>query len=489
MKPIRSRSIFLRLFTGILGAMLVVWAGVLSWQIYRVDDYKRAYAREIKAWSQEIAIAMETASGSPENMRSAARDMEKIREDWFRGMNELPGRWLLQIWKGQTLVYASSDPRLPAARPLSGAPGSSPALPNNATWMHWIESSPAYGVTVRIDEEAPTFGWQFTPQHMWYHLSPLLYSLPFLLLPAWLIIRIGLRPLRDIDRDIAQRSAADLSPLPPSPYRELSPLVASINRLMERLIERLQREKEFLVDAAHELKTPLAIIQVNAGSLTESRDPVRLQQARQGLSQGVARAVHTVHQLLALARSDADRGHIEIQPLDLAELVRDRLASIAHVAMQRGIDIELQAPEACCLPLHRESMVAMLDNLIGNALKYSPDRGHVLVSIAAGSDQVCLSVADQGPGIPPALRRQVFERFYRVPGQEQEGSGLGLAIVEKAAALNHAAIELAAPAHGSGLIVNVRFAQGRTQKQPIFLYRAEPAHQLSHPADQERQDG
>jgi two-component system sensor histidine kinase QseC len=283
-------------------------------------------------------------------------------------------------------------------------------------------------------------------------LSSTIFSLPLLLLPAWLIVGIGLRPLRSIAEQIESRAVSDLTALPESKYRELSPLVDAINRLMTRLSARIEREHEFLTDAAHELKTPLAAIQINAHLLlSRSAAGQAGAEAEQGLREGVARATHMVHQLLALERARAEPGSEPLPLTDLGAFVRGRLASAAPLALQRGVELELQAVEDCRMAVHVESMAALLDNLISNAVKYSPENGRVVVRL----DGCRLTISDQGPGIAPALRQKVFERFYRVPGQEQSGSGLGLAIAERAAERNGGRITL--DSDGAGLTVTVDF--------------------------------
>ena len=163
-----------------------------------------------------------------------------------------------------------------------------------------------------------------------------------------------------------------------------------------------------------------------------------------GLREGVARATHLVHQLLALERARAEPNG-ELPPRTaLDAVVRDRLAMAAPLALQRDIEIEFQADGACVRPVHLESLAALVDNLVGNAIKYTPSSGriHVRLQGLAPGDGCRLTIADQGPGIAPALRQKVFERFYRIPGQEATGSGLGLAIAERAAHRNEAHITL-----------------------------------------------
>ena len=146
-----------------------------------------------------------------------------------------------------------------------------------------------------------------------------------------------------------------------------------------------------------------------------------------------------------------------MQPLDLVQLVCDRLALAGQLAAARHIEIELQAPDLCAMCLHRESMAALIDNVVGNAVKYSPEGGRVAVAIDANGGLITLTVRDEGPGIAPALQQKVFERFYRLPDQDQPGSGLGLAIAERAAIRNRGSIMLANRDDGPGLCVHVTF--------------------------------
>ncbi|MCZ8074318.1 MAG: ATP-binding protein, partial [Paucibacter sp.] len=227
--------------------------------------------------------------------------------------------------------------------------------------------------------------------------------------------------------------------------------------LMARLQQRLEREREFLLDAAHELKTPLAVVKLSAEALDSGQDAERRAASAQRLHQGVDRATHTVHQLLALARSGADALDMAQREHELVALVSDRVVLASPMALSRNVELELQAPEECWLSANRESLGALIDNLVDNAIKYSPNGGHVLVRISDTPEAVLLEVLDQGPGIPAELQAKVFERFYRIPGQEQHGSGLGLAIVERAAAQHGARVQLSPGLEGRGLGVAVRF--------------------------------
>ncbi|MGW8394063.1 sensor histidine kinase [Pseudoduganella sp. HUAS MS19] len=448
-----QRSLFRRLLGGFLLVMLAIWLGVVGLAVYETKVlHARHTAAENRGWTRQILLNLRSVAHDAAETARVAQQVEKLRYDMLREIDYWPKPVMLQVWLHGEPIYRSAG-GLPAGLALPGP--DSPGL--GANWSSETEHNAAAGLVVRRDAMHDT-SWLLTGSGAAYYLAPLLYSLPFLLLPAWFIVRRGLQPLQTLVAAIEQRSDSALQPLPPSGYRELAPLAASVNRLMQRLTERVERDKQFLTDAAHELKTPLSVIQANAHLLLNHRDnPARLQEADQGLRQGVARATHTVHQLLALerARHDAEAG--AAQPLDLVHLLRERLAHAAPLAMQRNVELELAAPPACRLALHRESIVALLDNVVGNAIKYSPDGGCIRVALSAGAAPT-LAVCDEGPGIAPELRARVFERFYRIPGQTHAGSGLGLAIAERAARRNGARITLHDGDGGRGLLVLLRFA-------------------------------
>jgi signal transduction histidine kinase len=451
---LQNRSLFRRLLVGFISVMMLIWLANLALDVYETRTAKRRdMQRELRASALRILVVMQTlGERRADEIKPAVHKMEQLHYALYKELGWYTPHLQTQVWRRGELLYVSPEAGLPATDAAAGPYRQA----THDGWVASVETDPETGVTVRMATEV-IGEWMLQTSSVGYYFAPLLFSVPFLLLPAWFIIRVGLRPLKSIVGEIEERSATDLSPLAPSPYQELSPLVGSVNKLMERLTERLEREQEFLVDAAHELKTPLSIIQINADSLTATRTPQRLEEAGQGLRVGVQRATHTVHQLLALARSGGDRDHASLTPRDLVELVADRLALAGQIAATRGIEIELQAPDRHIMPLHLESMASLIDNLVSNAVKYSPHGGRVAVRVAAADDGTALSVADQGPGIPSDMQRKVFERFFRMPDQDQPGSGLGLAIAERAAARNHGAIRLANRTDGVGLQVVVLF--------------------------------
>jgi len=448
----KPSSLFRRLMLGFGGVIVLVALAGFTYVAFEAKATQRnRTASENAAHTREVLLHLADIADSPERMRQAAAELELVRKEMFREL-DYHSRVRLRVWRAGALVF-NSLPDLPDDLP---APGSAAAHRANA-WVKAVERDAASGLVVERSHEVDD-EWMLSFSGVSFLLSSTVFSLPLLLLPAWLIVGIGLRPLRSIAEQIEARSVFDLTALPESQYRELSPLVTAINRLMTRLSQRIEREHEFLTDAAHELKTPLAAIQINAHLLLSrnvAESVERSAEAGQGLRDGVARATHMVHQLLAFERARAEPGAEPLPVTDLSGFVRGRLASAAPLALQRGIDIEFQAEASCAMAMHVESMAALLDNLISNAIKYSPECGKITVRLAAGERGCRLTIADQGPGIAPGLQQKVFERFYRVPGQEQSGSGLGLAIAERAAERNGGTITLSSD--GPGLTVTVDF--------------------------------
>ncbi len=436
--------------------LLVALAGFLYVALEAKITQRSRTASENGAHARELLMHLAEIADKPERVRQAAQALEDVRAEMFRQL-DYHSHVRVRVWQRGSLIY-NSMPELPDTLPM---PDSAEARDANA-WVRAVETDERTGLVVERSHEVDD-RWMQSFSGVSFLLRSTVFSLPLLLLPAWFIIGMGLKPLRSFAAVIEARSAQDLTPLPNSTYRELSPLVTAINHLMARLRRRIEHEHEFLSDAAHELKTPLAAIQINAHLLQTRASEADLQRHAEvsaGLREGVARANHLVQQLLSLERARSDAGDDAVLPvLSLETLVRDRLAAAAPLAVQRGIEIDFHADGPCDRPLHQETVWALVDNLISNAIKYSPEHGRIAVHLAPAPGGGCaLSFSDQGPGIAEAMRQRVFERFYRIPGQAQGGSGLGLAIAERAAARNGAAIRLDAGPDGRGLLVTVDFA-------------------------------
>jgi two-component system sensor histidine kinase QseC len=267
---------------------------------------------------------------------------------------------------------------------------------------------------------------------------------------AWLAVARGLRPLRQLSDTIAARGPDDLRALGAGPvYAELAPLVAAIDRLLAQLRGKLETERGFVQDAAHELRTPLAVISAQAHVLARSPGGPARAEAERDMDRAIERASRLIRQLLALARIDSAPAH-EARSVDVALAVRHELALLAPSAMARGVELSLESPDVLLHVVEVAALQSIVQNLLANAISYGGEGAQVVVGLNVRGDVLVLSVADDGPGIALAEHDEVFERFRRGSGIDAPGSGLGLAIVRQAAARMGGTVRLAPGLGGRG---------------------------------------
>jgi two-component system sensor histidine kinase TctE len=265
-------------------------------------------------------------------------------------------------------------------------------------------------------------------------------------------LKRGLEPLERLREAVLARSPANLAPLPLGEAPdEVVPLVATVNRQLARVAASVESQRRFVADAAHQMKTPLAGLKMQAELAKRAGDEADLRERLAQLGAGADRAHHLVQRLLSLARADeslvADTGAVRV---DLADAARGACEALAPIALERGIDFGYETDGGPALvggdPVLLQELVS---NLAENALKYTPRGGHVTVRVRGGDDPA-LEVEDTGPGIPEADRERIFERFYRVPGSGSPGAGLGLAIVKAVAERHGATLSVEAGEGGKG---------------------------------------
>jgi signal transduction histidine kinase len=290
---------------------------------------------------------------------------------------------------------------------------------------------------------------------------PLVLLLPVMMLCMAWIVRNGLAPLRFVTTEVQRRDAGSLAPLSVARLPlEIEPLVAELNRLLSRLNAAFAAQRDFVADAAHELRSPLTALRLQLQLLDRAPDERERREARDMLGAAVERAIHLVEQLLTLARSDPQEPGPVLGSQQLEPIAAQALSDCHALAVARGIDLSLQAAPHTCVQGDGEALRTLVRNLVDNAVRYTPRGGSVRVScLAEPSGKVILEVADSGPGIAPLDRQRAFDRFHRLSA-EQTGSGLGLAIVKAIADRHGATITLDAGAPGGplpGLCVRVRF--------------------------------
>lgn len=299
-------------------------------------------------------------------------------------------------------------------------------------------------------------------------MVPQFVILPLAVLLVWMALVRGIRPLNDLEQKIRARKPDDLSPIEETYVpQEVAPLVSSINDLLTRLRVSLSTQRRFLADAAHQLKTPLAGLRMQAEIAQREGNAADIRGSLQQIARSSTRATHTVNQLLALARAETTGRTLPTAQIDLARLVTEVVQDSVPRALEHGVDLGYEGPDevpdACMMDGNPTLLKEMTRNLVDNAINYTGTGGMVTVRVLTDrfSGVHVLQVEDNGPGIPESERELVLQPFYRALGTNVDGSGLGLAIVHEIAQQHNAVMlmEDATP-QGSprGLRVSVRFA-------------------------------
>jgi len=294
-------------------------------------------------------------------------------------------------------------------------------------------------------------------------LGPIAVMMPILMLVVWWVVSRSLEPVARVRSQLASRQADDLSAVSDTGLPdEVRPLVQELNLLFGRVQTAFDAQQTFVADAAHELRTPLAALRLQAQSLDRAESPEARKVAVSRITAGIDRATRLVEQLLVLARQEATAaGGAVTRPVELSELARRTVADLAGVAAAKGVDVGVQQADAASVEGQPDALQILLRNLVDNAIKYTPTGGTADISVknevVEGAPQVRVTVEDSGPGIPAEERERVFDRFYRVAGSEAAGSGLGLAIIKAIAERHGATLALGESERLGGLAATVSF--------------------------------
>lgn len=298
-------------------------------------------------------------------------------------------------------------------------------------------------------------------------MVPQFIILPLAVLLVWMALVRGIRPLSDLEQRIRARKPDDLSPIDNEHVpQEVAPLVSSINDLLHRLKTSVSNQKRFLADAAHQLKTPLAGLRMQA-EMAQNASGEDIHRSLQQIAKSSMRATHTVNQLLALARAETSGRSLPAIPVDLGRIITEVIEDTLPRALDKQIDLGYEGPdhvpEGCTLMGSPTLVRELVRNLVENALNYTPTGGLVTIRLWVDrfSGVQVMQVEDDGPGVPASERELVLEPFYRALGTNVDGSGLGLAIVLEIARQHGATLHLEDTYPGRqtrrGLRVSVRF--------------------------------
>ncbi|MGR1196702.1 ATP-binding protein [Aeromonas hydrophila] len=389
------------------------------------------------------------------NLRGEDRELTPFGHEFERNLYfQLLGE------QGHILLRSPSAP----SQPLGAlAPGFNNVTKDNHEWRTFTlynQDEHTWLIVAERDDERSELASKMATLAM----LPLLITLPFLLGLLWWLISRGLAPLRQLAQAIGERHPANLSPLTLKiRAQELTPLTNEINRLMHALADTIEREKQFTNEAAHELRTPLAVLRIHSENALAAEDAESRQHSLQKMLLALDRSDRLLRQLLTQARIDNQQG-LELTELNLNQLLQGTLATLAPIALKKDQQLSLEGTEQLTVMGQATLLELMFSNLIDNALRYTQAQGEIAVEARQEGHRVRVDIRDNGPGIPTAALSRLCERFFRVNPQQGDGVGLGMAIVSRIAQLHGADLDIHNRPEG-GLEVSV-LLPSRNPSQP-----------------------
>ncbi len=454
-KPPRRFSVKRRLLFILLAAVTVAWL-ITVLMSYR--DAKRQVDALLDAHLAQSAALLNAQMGGEidEDDDDDGKEREEIDTDDLTHLHQYSRQVAFQIWQDgrRLLLYSANAPR---ERLASQENGFSDAVHGGEPWRVFSLWSGTGRQLIQVGErhEVRDRIVGSIAEHL---LQPLFIALPGLAVLIWLGVNRALTPLTVLSAQVTQRHPENLIPLEDTEAPvEVAPLVENLNRLFALMRNSLDNERRFTADAAHELRTPLAALKIQAQVARIATIDSERQRVLDNVIVGSDRAAHLVEQLLTLARLEPGQSEHLCQHCDLRSVATTTVAELAPLALRRNIELELDPGRPAPVDGNPELLRILLRNLIDNAVRYSPSGSVVRVAVTPERTQVVLSVTDQGPGLAPEEREKVWRRFYRILGSGEVGSGLGLSIVKRIADIHRAVVSLDEGDHGQGLRVTIIF--------------------------------
>lgn len=464
MKRWKPTSLQWRLTWSLLAVTGLVWALalVLMWRLTRheLSELLDAHLAQTAA-----VLAVQTENDPEEDFTTAPV------------LHQYQSRVAFQIWHDNELIARSAQaPQAPLAPIGAGAhAGISDQLREGIGWRVFSAQGREADVWVLVAEEKSARD-AILNAGLRSAIAPVLLALPLLVFFIGWVVSHALAPLRQLGQSVAQRDPQALQPLPQAmAATEVAPLVLALNRLFEQVAQHIEGERRFTADAAHELRTPIAAIRMQAQVALGAQTDADRTMALEAVLQGCDRATRLVSQLLQLARLDAARleeahgqtpsaaygvvdGVVDgpAERCDAVAITRETLAALGTQAMDKQQTLGLQAPASLFVPMPAGLLAVLVGNLVDNAQRYSPVGAHIEVQWES-TPVPCLRVQDSGPGMAQADMERLGQRFFRVLGSEVDGSGLGWSIVQRLAQRYALQVQLGRSQRWGGLQVQVRW--------------------------------
>ncbi|OOW00348.1 sensor histidine kinase [Pseudomonas sp. MF4836] len=466
MNSVRARILLPVLLLVLLGDVLISWL-VLRDSHHEIEEVYDAQLAQSARLLQGVLRQRDPGEADWDRLYQAFdQAMSRVGEDGVAHPYET--RLTFQVWRsdGQLLVRSAEAPELKAP---PATLGSHDIDDNGNEWCAFLLADDQQGLLIWVGER-DDIRQDLIQRIMRHTLWPTLIGVPLLALLIWLSIGWGLKPLRAMAQAIRGRNTATLQPLQLKPLpRDLEPMHTALNQLLAQIDTLLERERRFIADAAHELRTPLAILRIHAQNAQSAGTPQQRREALDFLVSGVDRATRIGSQLLTMARIEPQLNNPTRSTVQLTALVREELAELTPLALEKDVELVLDGDETCQVDTDPVALAIALQNLVTNALNFSPPGSEVWVRVQPqASGAIHLSVEDSGPGIDEQNRARLLERFYSQGNAN--GAGLGLAIVNMIAGKIGSQLELHNRAEG-GLCARLLLtaspqAVGRAAPQP-----------------------
>ncbi|SEE65743.1 ATP-binding protein [Pseudomonas migulae] len=428
-------SIRRRTLTLIIGLLL---AGIAMMSVLNLHDSNHEIAEVYDAQLAQNARLLQGVMRMP----MASKEHADLYQAFNKALSEAEPRVdghpyetkiAFQVWspKGEVLVHTASAPSFGTP---PGTPGFSDVVDlNNRHWRAFMLEDKQNGLRIWVGERDDVRS-DLVDRIVRHTLGPNILGSLLLACMIWLAIGWGLKPLVDMAATLRARHPGSLEPLQLTPLpTELEPMQAALNRMLAQIQEVMGRERRFIADAAHEMRTPLAVLRVHAQNLMEAGSEDDRRESLEHLIAGVDRASRLVNQLLTMARLEPQSAMHTPPTIDLVASVRASLVQLTPWLLNKGLELAFDVSDDIG-PVRVDSAAIdiALNNLVTNAATFSPKNGLITVRLSKKADHYELSVEDEGPGINEGDRDRLFERFYS-RGNDQ-GAGLGLNIVQAIAA-------------------------------------------------------
>jgi signal transduction histidine kinase len=384
-----------------------------------------------------------------------------------------------QVWsRDGMLLLGNFGGGAPAAMRKFGNPGFGWIQMDGDLWRVFSMPTLNGNQEIQLAERASLRQWVMSDVEfsVWVWIVA---SFVVVLCPSIWVLRMLLRPLRAFGEALSLRSPSDLRKIEPGrALAELQPLIGSVNSLLSKVADAFERERGFTSLVSHELRTPLAELRLLAQSACATNDATARDAALHELVTSADRCAHLQEQLLTLSRLEALAQSDSEGRIEAAEIVMDAVEHVLPSARRAGIKLSSQL-DTSVFTGYRFGLLTLLNNLLGNAVRYTPSGGRVAVTVSSDGADVYIRVDDSGPGIPPQDRERCFERFQRLGKATGVGAGLGLSIVRLVAELHGAGIELTESPLG-GLRVSLRLTGRRIVEPALLEHLDEPPHGDEH---------